>query len=385
LSAAFSELLQAKKIIVCVGSGGVGKTTTAASIALEGARRGKKTLVLTIDPAKRLANSLGLPRLDHEERRVPDELLAAAGPGAARGGALWAMMLDQKRAFDEVVERYARDPDVRARILANRIYQQISSSLSGSHEYAAMAKLYQIDRERDYELVVVDTPPTAHALDFLDAPQKVASAVESPAIEWFRRPLESTGRFSLKLIGIGGSFVLRRLARFVGSGFLEEMARFFVESADVLAGFRERARNVFDLLREPRVAFVLVSAPEPMAVDEALFFHQRLSAYGMPFAGFVVNRVHLPLPPAPPVGEAAERLARRPECAAFTPYELHRAAEAMEDSHRELSALAAGDQVDLGRLAQVLRPGQMLDTIPFLDRDVHDIAGLAEMGKHLFA
>src|SRR5262249_17810197 len=162
-------------ILVCVGSGGVGKTTTAATLALEGARRGKKTLVLTIDPAKRLANSLGLPQLDHTERRVPDEQLRVAGP-VASGGGLYALMLDQKRAFDEVVERYAKDQAARDRILDNRIYRQISTSLAGSHEYAAMAKLYELERKKEYELIVVDTPPTAHALDFLDAPGKVAGA-----------------------------------------------------------------------------------------------------------------------------------------------------------------------------------------------------------------
>src|SRR5262249_15012957 len=179
-----AEALLAKRIVVCLGSGGVGKTTTAATLALAGARHGKKTLVLTIDPARRLASSLGLPKLDHEEREVPTEILTQAGP-VAPGGRLFAMMLDQKRAFDEAVERYAKDPEAVKRILENSIYRQISGSLTGSHEYAAMAKLYQIDHERDYELIVVDTPPTAHALDFLDAPEKVSGAIDSPAVEWF--------------------------------------------------------------------------------------------------------------------------------------------------------------------------------------------------------
>ncbi len=376
----FDQVLAEKRVIVCVGSGGVGKTTTAAALALEGARVGKKTLVMTIDPAKRLASSLGLPRLDHEERRVPDELLQGVGVA----GSLHAMMLDQKRSFDEVVERYARDPEVRARVLANPIYRQISTTLSGSYEYAAMAKLTQIERESDYELIVVDTPPTAHALDFLDAPQKVTSAVESPAIEWFQKPLRSTGQFSLKLIGRGGSFVLRRVARFVGSAFLEDMARFFVEAADVLAGFRERAREVFELLRQPKVGFVLVATPEPTTVDEALFFHQRLGAAGMPFSGFVVNRVHASAPPPPPEAVLADGLALRPELAAFAPYDLHRAAEAMLQSHGEIGVLADADRREVVRLGQVLTRGQTLVEVPFFDRDIHDVEGLSLLARHLF-
>jgi anion-transporting ArsA/GET3 family ATPase len=252
----FANVLARKRIVVCVGSGGVGKTTTAATIALAGARRGKRTLVLTIDPAKRLANALGLPQLDHTERRVPDDVLAAAG-AIPQGGALYAMMLDQKRAFDEVVERYAKDAAAVKRILANPIYRQISGSLTGSHEYAAMAKLCQIDQEGGYDLIVVDTPPTAHALDFLDAPEKVRGAIDSPAVEWFVKPLKAPGSFSLKMVGVGGSFVLKRVAKFVGSQFLEQMAQFFVEFNDVLAGFRERARDVEALLRDDKLGFVL--------------------------------------------------------------------------------------------------------------------------------
>jgi anion-transporting ArsA/GET3 family ATPase len=378
------DTLDSKRILVCVGSGGVGKTTTAAALAVEAARRGRKTLVLTIDPAKRLANSLGLPQLDHEERRVPDENLAAAGP-VAPGGELWAMMLDQKRAFDELVERYARDPATRRRILDNRIYQQISASLSGSHEYAAMAKLHQIDRDGRYQMVVVDTPPTAHALDFLDAPEKVAGAIESPAVEWFVKPVKATGRFSLKMAGMGASFVLKRLSRFVGAGFLEDMAQFFVEFNDVLGGFRERAREMEALLRDPKVGFVLVAAPDPSAVDEAIFFHERLAASRMPFSAFVVNRVHAPLPPAPPAQALAGRLAARPELKPFAPYDVTRAAEAFLETRAEFAALAQSDRLEIERLRRLLATGQRLVAVPFLETDVHDVRGLATVARHLTA
>ena len=351
----FASVLAKKRILVCVGSGGVGKTTTAATLALAGARRGRKTLVLTIDPAKRLANSLGLPQLDHEERRVPDAVLTDGGT-VAPGGALFAMMLDQKRAFDEIVERYAKDPDAVKRILENRIYQQISGSLTGSHEYAAMAKLDQIARERDYELIVVDTPPTAHALDFLDAPEKVASAVDSPAIEWFVKPFKATGAFSLKLVGVGGSFVLKRVAKFVGSQFLESMAKFFVEFGDVMRGFRDRARDVETLLRSDSVGFVLVAAPEIAAVDEALFFHARLIAQRMPFSAFVVNRVHPEAPEAPEAHELQAVLATRPELEHVPPYDLARASERLLQAYEDFAILAEADRLQIMRLKQAAPP-----------------------------
>src|SRR5262245_26969069 len=215
-----AELVAQRKILVCVGSGGVGKTTTAASLGLAGARAGRRTLVLTIDPAKRLANALGLSSLGHDMQPVPGDKLALGG--AAVAGSLDAMMLDQKRAFDEIVERYTQDQAARERIFANRIYQQISSTLAGSHEYAAMAKLYEIVQTHNYDLVILDTPPTANALDFLDAPERLTAAIDSPAIQWFIKPYLAAGRFSLKALGLGASFVLRRLARFVGSAFLED-------------------------------------------------------------------------------------------------------------------------------------------------------------------
>jgi anion-transporting ArsA/GET3 family ATPase len=378
-----ASVLARKRILICVGSGGVGKTTTAATIALAGARRGRKTLVLTIDPAKRLANSLGLPQLDHEERRVPDEVLED-GPTIEPGGQLYAMMLDQKRAFDEIVERYAADAEAVKRILENRIYQQISGSLTGSHEYAAMAKLDQIARERDYDLIVVDTPPTAHALDFLEAPEKVAGAIDSPAIEWFVKPFKATGKFSLKLVGVGGSFVLKRIAKFVGSSFLEQMARFFVEFGDVLGGFRERARDVEKLLRSDVVGFVIVAAPEVGAVDEALFFHERLVTQRMPFAGFVVNRVHPPAPEPPATADLQRLLAARPELSGVPPYDVARAAERLLAVFGDIGILAEADSLQVLRLHQA-SPSEPLVSIPIQERDVHDIKGLNILGSYLFA
>jgi anion-transporting ArsA/GET3 family ATPase len=376
-----AELVKQRRILVCVGSGGVGKTTTAASLGLAGARAGRKTLVLTIDPAKRLANALGLDKLGHDEQRVPDEKVALGG--AKVSGSLTAMMLDQKRAFDEIVGRYASDDAARARILSNRIYQQISATLAGSHEYAAMAKLHDIAKQGRYELIVLDTPPTANALDFLDAPERVSAAVDSPAIQWLTKPYLAAGKFSLKAVGMGAAFVLRRLARFVGSQFLEDMAQFFVEFNSVLGGFRERAREVFDILRAPDVGFVLVASPEPMSIDEAIFFYDRLVGSKMPLGAFVVNRVHERGPDPIGRGELIDRLSERPELRGLQPDDVVQVAADFERTYKEFQALAAIDAREIGRLRKAADGRAPLVLVPFFDRDIYDVEGLSAMISHL--
>jgi anion-transporting ArsA/GET3 family ATPase len=376
-----SALVAERRILVCVGSGGVGKTTTAASLGLAGARAGRRTLVLTIDPAKRLANALGLESLGHDEQRVPDEKVALGG--AHPSGTLTAMMLDQKRAFDEIVERYATDARSRDEIFRNRIYQQISATLAGSHEYAAMAKLYEIAGENRYDLIVLDTPPTANALDFLDAPERVSAAIDSPAIQWFVKPYLQAGKFSLKAVGMGAAFVLRRLARFVGSAFLEDMARFFVEFNTILGGFRERANEVFEILRRPDVGFVLVSSPEPMSIDEAIFFHDRLVASKMPLGAFVVNRVHPRGPEGLPRAELIERLTARSELRGYTPDDVVQVAADFDRTYREFQALATIDAREIERLARASGGRAPLVQVPFFDRDIYDVEGLSQMVQYL--
>jgi len=382
--ASLRQLVAERRIVVCVGSGGVGKTTTAASLALAAARLGRRVLVLTIDPAKRLANALGLPSLGHDVQEVPPEKLALGeGRVPATNGHLFAMMLDQKRAFDEMVARYSPDPVAHQRILNNPIYQQISARLAGSHEYAAMSKLYDIAQENRYDLIVLDTPPTANALDFLDAPERLVGAIDSPAIDWLVKPYSSGGRFSLKAVGIGAAFVLRRLARFVGSQFLEDMARFFVEFNAMMGGFKERATQVFDILRSPDVAFVLVSSAEPLSIDEAIYFNDRLVQSKMPLGGFVVNRVHLPLVAAESREALLVDLAARPQLAAFTDEERLQLAADLERTHSEYQALASIDAREIARLRARAVGGLPLVEVPFFDRDVYDVDGLSAMVQSL--
>lgn len=377
-------MLTDKRIVVCVGPGGVGKTTTAAALALAAARRGLRTLVLTIDPAKRLANSLGLRELGHDAQRVDPALVRAGQPGAPGRGELYAMMLDQKRAFDEIVEYHAKDPAAIQRILQNRVYQQISGTLAGAQEYAAMVKLHDFDKTGEWDLIVVDTPPTAHALDFLDAPGKLSEAIDSPAIEWFRKMQGGSGS-SWSLLGRSGSFVLKRLAKFVGSRFLDDLAAFFTEFNDILGGFRSRAEETFALLRQPKVGFVLVASPEPIAVREALYFHQRLAAANMPFVGFVANRVHQGNGITAEVSELLPLLAAQPSVTALglSGTTLRIVAESLVTSHKNAEILAAADRESIGQLAGAMNGKGVMIEVPLLPEDVHDVSRLISLGQYL--
>jgi anion-transporting ArsA/GET3 family ATPase len=377
------EVLLERRILVCVGSGGVGKTTTAATLALAAARRGKRTLVLTIDPARRLANSLGLESLGHQVQEVDPALVRTDAP--SQTGQLHAMMLDQKAAFDEVVARHAKDPAAVQRILANPVYAQISGSLAGAQEYAAMAKLHDFDRTGKWDLIVVDTPPTAHALDFLDAPRKLSEAIDSPAIDWFRK-LQGSGGSRWSLVGKTGAFVLKRLAKFVGSKFIDDLGVFFTEFNDILGGFRQRAEETFSLLRQPRVGFVLVASPEPMAVREALAFHQRLVTAGMPFVGFVVNKVVPSRPVTTSQQELEAALAAQPAVSALglSATTLTMAAAALEKAHAEVETLARADAGAVEELRDAGGASSLLVQVPLMRDDVHDVGKLVALEQYLF-
>ena len=378
------DVLLERRIVVCVGSGGVGKTTTAASFGLAAARRGKRALVLTIDPARRLANSLGLATLGHQVQQIDPALVRQGAP--SQTGELWAMMLDQKQAFDEVVARHAKDPAAVKRILANPVYAQISGSLAGAQEYAAMAQLHEFDKSGKWDTIIVDTPPTAHALDFLDAPRKLSEAIDSPAIDWFRK-LQGEGGSRWSIVGKSGAFILKRLAKFVGSKFIDDLGVFFTEFNDILGGFRQRAEETFALLRQPRVGFVLVASPEPMAVHEALAFHARLAQAGMPFIGFVVNKVHPFRPVSTTVAQLEAALAANPGVAALGVSGTTRtmAAQALLAAHGELETLAAADQAAIGKLRAAGGATALLAQVPLLRDDVHDVGKLISLEQYFFA
>lgn len=348
--------LERKEICICAGSGGVGKTTTSAAIALGMAARGKKVAVLTIDPAKRLATSLGLPELGNEERRVE----------AGVEGELWAMMLDAKRTFDDLIEWHAPDEATRDAVLSNRIYQELSNAVAGSQEYMAMEKLHELHQEGRYDLLVLDTPPTRSALDFIDAPKKLSAFIDSRSLQFFTAP----GFFGLKVFGRGTGVLFSVMKRATGIDLLEDLSGFFRSFGDMAAGFRDRAVGVNHLLTDSRTAFVLVTSPRADAVEEAAFFHRRLLDAGLPFAGAVANRVHPPLPGGDASAEVVE-LVGEPLAS--------KVLAGWEDQRR----LAERDRVNLDDLRRRLRRRPMIE-IPQLDDDVHDLDGLRRMDEYLF-
>src|SRR5580704_17641734 len=309
------KLVMTRRVLVAVGAGGVGKTTTAAALGVAAAARGRRVLCLTIDPARRLAESLGLERMSATEQVVAPELLARAG--LPMTGSLSAMMLDTKRTFDELVERYSSSPERARKLLSNKLYGYVSASLAGTQEYMAMEKLVSVQRDPRFDLIILDTPPTANALDFLDAPGKLVDALDSTTMRWFLQAFQSTGKVSFNLLARSAALVLRGLGRITGGGFLAAMAELITEMNDLFGGFRERAKVVEAALRSPDVSFVLVTSPAPMSLEEVMFFSERLAEASMPRGAFVVNRYRLP-PPAPAAtpasnapteGEAAQAIA----------------------------------------------------------------------------
>jgi anion-transporting ArsA/GET3 family ATPase len=371
------DLLEGKQICICAGSGGVGKTTTAAAVAMGMACRGKKVAVLTIDPAKRLANSLGLPELGNEETLVDAQRFAEAG--VEMRGELWGMMLDAKRTFDDLVERHAPDEETRDRILQNRIYKEISNAMAGSQEYMAMEKVYELHQEARYDLLVLDTPPTRHALDFIEAPERMTRFIEGKSLQFFLRP----GRFGVKILGRSGGLLFSALKRITGIDLLQDLSEFFQSFADMAEGFSERAQRVKELLGDRRTTFLLVTAPERDPIDEAFYFWRRLKEAKLPFGGFVINKVHPDY-----VQNGAEidldrlvpELERSLDGTAGAADLARRVAENFEN----YELLAERDQQNTELLTDRVSEDCILE-VPYFDEDVHDIGGLARVNRYLFA
>jgi anion-transporting ArsA/GET3 family ATPase len=369
--AGVGELLEGKSACICAGSGGVGKTTSAAAIAAGMAARGRKVAVLTIDPAKRLADSLGLPELGNEERRVDPRHFAEAGVDT-QGGELWAMMLDAKATFDELVRRHAPDAETRDRILANRIYQQLSNALAGSQEYMAMEKLFELHAEDRYDLLVLDTPPSRNALDFLEAPRRLMQFIEGRALQVFMKP---TG-LGMKVFGRGTSMMFSVLRRLTGVEVLEDLSEFFQAFSGMVGGFRERAKRVNELLASPRTCFLVVCAPQGEPINEAVYFHRRLVEAKLPFGGVIVNKVHYESELPAYEDGLEDELA-----AALGDGDLARRVVENFDDYR---ALAARDQRNIERLMAEMR-ARLVIQVPYLDTDVHDLPGLMRINDYLFA
>ncbi|HEX8648150.1 MAG TPA: ArsA-related P-loop ATPase [Thermoleophilaceae bacterium] len=363
------ELLDGKHVCICAGSGGVGKTTTAAAVAMGMASRGLRVAVLTIDPARRLANSLGLSELGNEPTRIDASLFEEQG--LEMRGELWAMMLDAKRTWDELIVKRAPDRATADAVLGNRIYKELSNAVSGSTEYMAIEKLYELHEEGRYDLLVLDTPPTRNALDFLDAPDRLTRFIDSRSLAFFLKP----GMFGVKAFGRSTGLLFSLLKRLTGVDLLRDLSEFFASFGDMAIGIRDRAKKVEELLEDPGTTFLLVTSPRGDAIDDVVYFRRRLRENGMPFGAAIVNRVH----------EGAESEVGGAEIegdlAALLGEDLgQRVAETFDDYR----GLAARDAENVARLERELS-GDPLVRVPLLDSDVHDLGGLAEVGGYLFA
>jgi anion-transporting ArsA/GET3 family ATPase len=360
-----AELVDGRSIIVCCGSGGVGKTTTAAVVALEGARRGRKTVVVTIDPAKRLADALGLAGLTGTPSRIDGDW----------PGELWATMLDTKSTFDALVVKNAPTPEQGQRILANRFYRNISGALSGTQEYMAMEKLYELHDESDFDLVVVDTPPTRHALDFLDAPRRLSRFLEHRLF----RMLMAPSRGLVRAVNIAAQTFLRTVSKVVGGDVVDDAIAFFQAFEGMEEGFRRRAARVEELLAAPGTAFVLVASPRRDTVAEAHFFAGRLAEAGIAVQALVVNRVH----PAFAAGGGrvsdAAAAATASRAATLDGTEIGGLYRNLAD----FQAVASREQAHLAGLAEAVAPAPVV-WVPFLRTDVHDLGGMDELAGHMF-
>jgi anion-transporting ArsA/GET3 family ATPase len=361
------------RVIVTCGSGGVGKTTTAAAMATLGAEAGRRTVVLTIDPARRLAQSMGLTELDNTPREVK---------GVDN---LFAMMLDMKRTFDDVVLEHST-PDRAAQIFANPFYQSLSSSFAGTQEYMAMEKLGQLVGANEWDLIVVDTPPSRSALDFLDAPNRLGRFLDGRMIRVLTAPARAGGRAYLKVVTAGMSVLARAFTRVLGGELLGDVSSFVAALETMFGGFRERAQHTYELLKAPGTAFVVVAAPEPDALREASYFVERLSDERMPLAGLVVNRMHqtvlpeglsLPAGRADAAADALEVLVEQND----EDPGARQAAAALR-VHAELAAAAEHD-ARMARRFAAAHPGVPMVAVPALPADVHDLDGLRRIGDHL--
>jgi anion-transporting ArsA/GET3 family ATPase len=380
-----AEVVSGHRIVVSAGSGGVGKTTVAASLSLWGALGGRRTVVLTIDPARRLATSLGMETLGSAPHEIPAQLFREQG--LAPTASLSAMMLDQKGAWDALVERHA-PPEARARILENPFYQHLSQTFAGSQEYMAIEQLCLLAESGDYDLIVVDTPPTRHALDFLEAPQRLGDFLDKSVVKWFVRPYFNAGWSALRAVNRSVGFLMRRIEQATGISALAEISDFFTSMSGLFENFQARIDKAYEVLRGPQTAFVLVSSPEEQVLGDAEYLSTKMAALRMPLKGVVLNRVHHEFRP-PRRGRGAAELGHEDvdEIAATVAQALGgRTAEARELAANfvDYQALARGESLRIEQFRAALSRRVPLVTVPNFARDVHDLASLAAMHTHLF-
>ena len=365
----------ATRIVVCCGSGGVGKTTTAAAIGLRAAEAGRTVVVLTIDPARRLAQSMGLTELDNTPREV-------SGIDGLPEGHLFAMMLDMKRTFDEVVAAHST-PERAEAVFANPFYQALSTSFAGTQEYMAMEKLSQLAEQSEWDLIVVDTPPSRSALDFLDAPQRLGRFLDGRLIKLLAAPAKAGGKAYLRVVTASFSLMTKAITKILGNDLLRDVSAFVSSLEAMFGGFRERAEHTYELLKAPGTAFLVVASPEPDALREASYFVERLAGENMPLAGLVINRVHSAATasngdalPARRAEAAADALAGKPVT------EQSELAEAALRVQVEIE-LSAQNDLRMAKRFAAAHPDVAIRLVPALPTDVHDLVGLQAVGDLL--
>ncbi len=366
------ELVTRNRLLVCVGSGGVGKTTSAAAIALKAALGGRRVLVLTIDPARRLANSLGLQEFGNTEVRID------LGDRTATGE-LWAMMLDAPSTLDDVIRRVAKDDATREAIYANKIYRHMAGSFSGSQEYMATERLYDVHTSDRYDLIVLDTPPVKNALDFLESPGRLARFLDRQIMKWFLTPYEEEKVFGKRLIMSTSAVVYRLLGHIFGRDFLDELSVFFSLFRDLYDGFRERHEAVARLFASQQTAFIVVSAPTEPSVDVARFFLDELRARRLPIGGVIVNQVHAATQASPDVAALLGDHARALDAAAAGALLARLGA-----AHRRLRELAALEASRVDELRRYSGSSVWLKVVPRFAEEVHDLTGLLRLHRNLF-
>ena len=378
-----AELVASHRVVITTGSGGVGKTTVAASVALWGALAGRRTVVMTIDPARRLATSLGLADLSNTPQPIAPALFAPLG-GPPRGS-LSAMMLDQKGAWDALVERHA-PPEARERILANTFYQHLSQSFAGSHEYMAIEQLCLLADSGEWDLIVVDTPPTRHALDFLEAPQRIDDFLDRKVIQWFVKPYFSAGWSALQAVNRTASFLLKRLEQATGVSALVQISEFFTSMSGLFENFQPRIKRAYEVLRGAETAFVMVAAPEEQVLGDADYLSTKMAELRMPLRGVVLNRVHAEFRAAGEAGDdfGPEQLATVIEAVTRALGDDPVSARHLALNFVDYQTLARGEQLRIEQFRDGLSPGVPVAFVPNFARDVHDLTGLAGMHAHLF-
>lgn len=384
------SLVADHRILVCVGSGGVGKTTTAASLGLWGALHGRRSIVLTIDPARRLADSLGVGPIGNEPSAVPAESLAA--PGKEVPGSLTAMMLDQKGSWDELVARHAPSEEARQRILDNAFYRQLSQSFAGSQEYMAVEQLGELDASGEFDLIIVDTPPTQHALDFLEAPDRLLAFLDRNIIRWFVRPGFSAGWSTLQSMNRTVGFLLQKVEDATGVVALSQVSEFFNAMGGLFEGFQERVERVTGLLRDPSTAFVLVAGPDEHVLGQVDYLVRQMQSRAMPLKGVVMNRVHsLGAEHAndrQTTDEIAEEIGSEVAAALDLPpgdAAADRVASSLAGNLAGWRARARGDVLRTELFRSGLPPAIPLVQVPDLGADIHDLGGLGSLHAYLFA